>query len=56
MMNIKRKEKLLEVKEYIITLNCQYTSVADLRGGAREAPPLGQNFFIFMQFSGKFGK
>ena len=30
-------------------------AVADLRGGARDArpPPLAQNFFIFMQFSGK---
>ena len=28
--------------------------MADLRGGARDArPPLGQNFFIFMQFLGK---
>ena len=32
-----------------------YFPVADLRGNARDArlPPLGQNFFIFMQFSGK---
>ena len=32
--------------------------VADLRGGVRgmRAPPLDQNFFIFMQFSGKIGQ
>ena len=29
-------------------------TVADLRGGARDAhPPLSQDFFIFMQFSRK---
>ena len=31
-------------------------TVADLRGGARDAPPLAQNFFIFMQFLGKIGQ
>ena len=38
-------------------------SVADLRGDARDVrphrrapPPLGQNFFIFMQFSGNIGQ
>ena len=33
--------------------------VADLRGRARGTctpPPLAQNFFIFMQFSGKIGQ
>ena len=34
---------------------CTCNSVADLREGrqGRSPPPLGQNFFIFMQFSGK---
>ena len=30
-------------------------AVEDLRGHEKGAPP-GQNFFIFMQFSGKFGQ
>ena len=30
-------------------------TVADLRGGAGDAPPV-QNFFIFMQFLGKIGQ
>ena len=31
--------------------------MADLRGGARPSrPPLAQNFFIFVQFSGKIGQ
>ena len=29
--------------------------VADLKGASRDAPP-AQNFFIFMQFSGKIGQ
>ena len=35
-----------------------FKPVADLRGGrrARDAPPPTQNFFIFMQFSGKIGQ
>ena len=33
----------------------KYETVADLRGapGTRAPSPLGQNFYIFMQFSGK---
>ena len=35
-------------------LGAPTSTVADLMGGASDArPPLAQNFFIFMQFSGK---
>ena len=35
----------------------QLNSVADLRAGARDAPPLGDpDSFNFMQFLGIFGK
>ena len=36
----------------------QYSDIAlaDLRGGARDAPPQGPNSFIFMQFSVKIGQ
>ena len=37
-----------------LQISCAHVTVADLRGGARDArPPTAQNFFIFMQFSGK---
>ena len=31
-------------------------AVADLRGARPPRPPMAQNFFIFMQFSGKIGQ
>ena len=42
-------------ESYLFWINIEYETVADLRGGARDAP-LAQNFFIFMQFSGKIGQ
>ena len=42
------------------TMQKKSLTVADLRGGTRDArpppPPGGPNFFNFMQFLGKYGK
>ena len=50
--NVKVKLKVKAIYSCI-----PHLPVADLRGGARDAcpppPPVRQNFFIFMQFSGK---
>ena len=42
----------------MLNVKCGTFAVADLGGGdkGRAPPPLDQNFFIFMQFSGKFGQ
>ena len=41
----------------LLTFDTHSFSVTDLRGGREgRVPPLAQNFFIFMQFSGKIGQ
>ena len=46
--------------EPMVNFTCDFSlvciPVADLRGHEGRAPPLPQNFFIFMQFSGKIGQ
>ena len=48
----------LPIHEFVLFFsnNLLLTTVADIRGGARDAPPLAQNFLIFMQFWGKIGQ
>ena len=56
-------DQLEAIKSPLLTLQDIYSfhtspcpTSGGSKGGARDAPPLGQNFFIFMQFSGKISQ
>ena len=58
-IRLKNVQNLYFISNFLANVQCYVTKWTERlysgrsKGGARDAPPLGQNFFIFMQFSGK---